>query len=124
MPVPKGKRFGGRKKGTPNKITLARAEVLKQEAVKSGRKQFVAILEDAANQFYQLALAYAPHRERKADDRFQSDESKFREYMRDSVAASAHGAPFQTPKLQSTTLRNDQPDEPLKVQIEIVRSTA
>jgi hypothetical protein len=66
--MPLGRKFGGRKKGTPNKVTLQRAAVMAEDNKKTGRRGMVDIMRDLANQHYQLALAYVPHRDRSKDD--------------------------------------------------------
>ncbi len=118
--MPKGVKYGGRQKGTPNKTTLERSAAIAAAERKDGRKLGIDILVEGGNQCWNLAMAYAPHRERQADDKFPADERKFEKYMAMSIDAAGKVVKFQTPALQSTTLRHDAPTEPIKVEIEIV----
>jgi hypothetical protein len=114
-------KIGGRKRGTPNKTTLQRAAVFIDEARRGGKLLMRDILSQQANECHKLALAYAPHRNRAPDDQFPADEKKFIDYAKMAIDAADKGAPYETPKLANTTLMATQPDEPIMIELEVVK---
>lgn len=106
----------GRQKGTPNKTTIARQEAIVQEERASGRRLAIIRLAEIADHFGGLAAKYSPTRDRtkpfgadgKLDDT-PPDEARSVGYLRESAKWLAEIAPYQSPKLQSTTLAQDKP---------------
>ena len=100
-----GERRGGRQKGVPNKATLARASAIAEQKQKAGQKLGVEVMSEAMMHFRALAAKYqvggpAPN------------EKLFVKYLSQAASIAADVAPYESSKLQSTTLRGDK-DQPI-----------
>ena len=116
MGAPKGHpRYGGRTKGVPNKSSIARAEAMTEDRKRTGRKGGVEAMSEIMNYFLALGAKYQPRGE-------SPDEAKCAKYLKMAADIASDVAQYETPKLQSTTLRGDtDPNaEPIRVQLEIV----
>lgn len=102
-----GERRGGRKKGVPNKATKAReAEIAKKRAAE-GQQLAKDVLAAAMNAYLTLADKYDP-----ASGNQIGDEAKFDRYLSKAAAIAADLAPYESSKLQSTTIIGDR-DKPV-----------
>jgi len=109
----KGIKHGGRKKGTPNKTTVERAQRIEQAERQSGRRLAVERLAEAMDFWFGLAARHQPNGP-------EPNPTLFKTYLKEGTTVARDLAPYQSPKLQSTTLRQDAPPEPIKVDIRFV----
>jgi len=101
---PKGSNGGGgRRKGTPNKITLVRAAQVAEVARATGKKLGVEIMEEAANYFFGLAARHQP----TGPD---PNPTLFREYLKDAADYASKLAPYQSHRLSSITIQRNPVD--------------
>lgn len=117
QPRPPG---AGRRKGSRNKVTLARAEAIRAEAKANDQKTGVEVMREVMNRYLGVAAKYQPMAEGGVPNP-NHDEKKYLEALRIAGDFGDKLAPYETPRLQSTTLRNDVPDEPIQVKLTIVR---
>lgn len=100
-----GERRGGRIKGVPNKSTLARSAEIADEAKRKGKPLAVEVMEDGMHRFIALAAQYQVGGP-------QPNIKQFEHYYEKALKLADKLAPYQTPKLQSTTLVGDR-DKPI-----------
>jgi hypothetical protein len=100
-----GERRGGRQKGTPNKNSLERAAIVQKKIKDSGQALAIERLEVIAAEFEALAEIYRPGQK-------GGDETKYVQYLSKAGSILADLAPYQSSKLQSTTLVGDR-DKPI-----------
>lgn len=93
-----GERRGGRKKGVPNKTTLARSARIVEQRQAAGLKLGKDLMSEAANYFRGLADRYAP-------TGAQPNDEKFERYLYKAAMIAARVAPYESPTLQSITVR-------------------
>lgn len=117
MPVPKGQRFGGRQKGTKNKVTLARAAAQAEVARQNNQKLGLDVMTEIMNFFAGLGAKYQPVYEdrevrdektgevRKVKVLIGGDEKKCANYLKMAADIAKDVTQYQSPKLQSTTFR-------------------
>jgi len=101
-----GERRGGRKPGSRNKTTAQRAAQIEKEIRESGQRLAIERLNDVAQEFFDLAEQYKP------STSTTPDEHKYVQYLSKVASILADLAPYQSSKLQSTTLRGDR-DQPI-----------
>src|SRR5512143_1704814 len=110
-----GERRGGRTKGTPNKITKSRAELI--EEVRSsqppkGTLLAKVVLAEAMMHFRGMAAKYHPNGQ-------TPDEGKFQKYLKEAAAIAADLVPYESARLQATTISGNK-DAPINAEL-IVR---
>jgi hypothetical protein len=98
----KGRRTGGREKGTPNKTTRDRIAIVAAseratQAKKLGRKQATEVLDDLMHTAMSMAVKYQP----PAPGMESPDEAKFMEWLQVAGVFAKALAGFQTPKLKA-----------------------
>ena len=96
-----GERRGGRKKGSPNKTNLARAAAIKEEAKQTGLPLAVEALRDGFRRYIALAAPYQKGGPNENDKEFQH-------YFDKAMKLADRVAPYETPRLQATTLIGDR----------------
>jgi len=106
-------KHGGRQKGTPNRTTIERAQRIEQAERQSGRRLAVERLAEAMDFWFGLAAKHQPGGP-------EPNPTLFKQYLKEGTTVARDLAPYQSPKLQSTTLRQDAPVEPIKVDIRFV----
>ena len=111
-----GVRFGGRKPGTPNKVTKEKAEALAATRQRAGLLSAVEVMAEAMNHFRGLAARYQPLGQ-------TPDEPRYQKYLRLAADIAKDLAPYETPRMQATILRNDADASgnavPLSMKIEV-----
>lgn len=110
---------GGRQPGTPNKVTVQRALGIEQAERASGRKLAIERLAEAMEYWFGLAGQYQPVIENAPNPK--ADPKEFRACLKEGTTCARDLAPYQSPKLQSTTIRQDVPQEPLRIEVKVVR---
>lgn len=119
----------GRKKGQASKTTIARADAIERAERESGRAMATQRLSELAQYFYSLGARYSPTRDRKKPinkegqmDDTPADEGKSVGYMKEAARIYADLAPYQSPKVQSTTLPQHDPNDfkPIEVTVKFV----
>lgn len=118
--LPGGPKTGGRKKGSVNKTTLERAAAIQAEARARDQKTGVDVMRDVMNRYLGMAAKYQPLIEGGAPNP-NHDEKKYLAFLRVAGDFGDKLAPYETPRLQSTTLRSDTPEQPIEVKLTIVR---
>ena len=106
-----GERRGGRKKGSPNKTNLARAAAIKEEAKQTGLPLAVEALRDGFRRYIALAAPYQKGGPNENDKEFQH-------YFDKAMKLADRVAPYETPRLQATTLIGDR-DKPITHDINV-----
>lgn len=107
-----GKRAGaGRKVGSISKATIAHAQVVAEERKAKGHKAGLEIMREVAAYFMGLAAKHQP-----------TDEAKSARYAEKGGNFAAKITEYETPKLQSTTLRAEGGSDgaSLKVEVEYI----
>ena len=112
-----GERRGGRKKGVPNKAAIAKAAAIKEEARREGKPLSLEIQIDAMFRYRSLAAQFQPGAKDK-DGNSTADPKKYADYIEKMRKAAVDVTPYQTPKLQSTTLVGDR-DKPITHQLTV-----
>lgn len=137
MPVPKGQRYGGRKKGTPNKVTLERAVAVRENLKASGQTAALDELRELARYHKSKGAQFQPQFAQAKDEngnpvvdrdgkpmltQIGGDAVKSNEHLQRAEHILIAIIPYETPKLQSTTLRGDaNPDAPpIQVRVKFV----
>lgn len=104
---PKGVRYGGRVKGTPNKVTAEREalaqRILAEQQGKPGKKLAREVLDDFMQLFTGLAAYHQPLPEGVLPVAGQQkpDQVKFMEYAKAAVDVASQLAPYQSPKFKA-----------------------
>lgn len=114
----------GRRKGTPNKTTLKRAAAVQAEVAAKDQKTGVAVMRDVMNRYLTMAAKYQPFADEGGAANPNHNEEKYLLFLRIAGVFADKLAPYETPRLQTTTLRNDTPEEPIEVKLTIVRKAA
>jgi hypothetical protein len=109
----------GRKLGTPNKMTIKKAEAIVAEQRKLGNKIATDIMAEVMNFLAGLGAKYQPRPNEDTGVLEGGNESKCVKYLKMAADIAAHLASFQSPKLQSTTLRGDSGTDGRSLLIEI-----
>ena len=104
---------GGRRAGSVNKSTLERREMIEQGERASGRKLAIERLAEAMEYWFGLAAQHQPTGPTPNVD-------EFRKCLKEGTGCARDLAPYQSPKLQSTTLRQDTPQEPIQIEVSII----
>jgi hypothetical protein len=103
----------GRRRGSLNKTTVAKAVGIEQVERAAGRKLAVERLAEAMEYWFGLAATHQPTGNRP-------NPKEFRTCLKEGTTCARDLAPYQSPKLQSTTLRQDAPQEPIQIIVTIV----
>lgn len=100
-----GERRGGRKRGVPNKSSLAKAAIIKRAYKKAGTPLAIERLAKGVDRYATLAETF--------DTKGATPNAEMWEHFYDkSMDLAKHVAPYQSAKLQSTTLVGDR-DKPI-----------
>ena len=108
-------KIGGRKRGSLNKTTIAKAVGIEHAERQAGRKLAVERMAEAMEYWFEMV-------ELHKQGGPEPDPAEFRRCLKEGTNCARDLAPFQSPKLQSTTLRQDAPKEPLRITMRIVRA--
>ncbi len=109
---PKGTRYGGRNKGTPNKATVEREliaqRIAEQQRQQPGRKLAREVLDDLMHTFLGMAAKHQPLPEGVVPMQGQTpDPLKFVEYASLAGTFAKDLAPYQSPKFKATIALNE-----------------
>ena len=107
-----GERRGGRQKGTPNKITKSRAELIEEvrgTQPPKGTLLAKVVLAEAMMHFRGLAAKYHVNGA-------TPDETKFHRYLKDAAAIAADLVPYESARLQATTISGNK-DAPINAEL-------
>ena len=130
-----GERRGGRKKGAPNKVTLERAAAVQSVVKESGQTLALDQLRELAAYHKGVGAKFQPVFGPMKDkdgailldkdgkpvlEQIGGDDGRSVNHLSRAERLLMKIVEYESPRLQSTTIRNDQPDEPLRVQIEII----
>ena len=104
-----GERRGGRKKGTPNKMTFMKTQMAMKAMAESDRSQqkATAVLNQIMARTYAMALEYGPEGDNYNDD-------LYRNYLKLAVYTAGRLAPYQDPMLATVKVGSDR-ERPLVV---------
>lgn len=111
----------GRKKGSRNKTTLERAEAMKAVAREQGHKLGVEVMRDVMNRFLSMAAKYQPVVDKLPNP--LHDEKKYLHCLDKAAGYGDKLAPYESPRLATTTLRTDAPPQdgkPIRVELKLV----
>lgn len=113
----------GRKKGTPNKVTVERAIGVESLERQAGRRLAVERMAEAMEYWFGIAGRNQPNlkgtKDKDGKD-INPDAKLFVQAMKEGARLAEALAPYQTPKLQSTTLRTDAPPAPIELRVRFV----
>jgi len=98
-----GEHRGGRKAGVPNKTSLSKSAEIYEERKRSGRPIAVDLMSQTMTHYWNLA---AKHRVGGPEP----DELKFDHYLGKCGNVAKDLAPYETPKLQTITMREETLD--------------
>lgn len=112
--APKGHRYGGRVKGTPNKATIERAliakRIMEEQGTKPGRKLAREVLDDFMHLFMGMAAIHQPLPQGvAAGPGQQPDEGKFLTFAGLAMTAAEKLAPYQSPRLKAVMISQETP---------------
>lgn len=113
---PGHKRIGGRKKGTPNKTTVARAAAVQANERALGRKLGIERMAEAMDYLFAMSARYQVGGQ-------TPDEAKCIKYLKMGADIAADITRYQTPPLANTTLRAETPlhdGKPIRVELKLV----
>ena len=115
-----GEHRGGRKAGTPNKSTLARAAEIAAEHRAANLPLAVEVLENAMLNALKMAVKFElkpglvevtdKEGNKSMKESIVGDEVLYGKYLDKTIIAAGKLAPYQTPQLQSTTLNVERLD--------------
>jgi hypothetical protein len=100
-----GERRGGRKKGVPNKTVLARAAIISERAKAENKPLAVQAMTDGFHRYIALAAPF-----QKGGP--QENIKEFEHFFDKAMDLAKYVAPYESAKLQSTTLIGDR-DKPI-----------
>jgi hypothetical protein len=106
-----GERRGGRKKGTPNRITFMKTQMAMKAMVESaaanGTSRAVDVLGRIVNEALSMAMTYGP-------SSAEYDDDLYRNYLKLTVYTASRLAPYQSPQLVAMRVGSDR-DSPLVI---------
>jgi hypothetical protein len=106
------KKTGGRQRGTLNKSTAAARERVEKEERQSGRRLAVERMAEAMEFWFGLAAQHQPNGP-------NPDQSKMKAALHEGTTIANNLAPYQSPKLQNTTLRSDADKSAPPIQVNV-----
>lgn len=113
----RGRKTGGRRRGTPNKATLEKALVAARsiaDAKAAGKKLAKEVLEDFMLLFAGMAAHFQPVSPSRAPNLY-ADEEKFLRYSQAAIDCASKLAPYQSPTFKSVAVSPETAPPPMEL---------